>query len=112
MFTTSSFSLMAPPRAPIAEGIAATPSRLRDPSAIGQTRRRSSKPTEGGPHGIRSGRGTSQLRPPARTLDRALAGPLPVDHAHGAGRGRRVLDLHLRSRRAAGVAAVGRAGAD
>src|SRR5438270_11152710 len=46
----------------------------------------------------RDGSGTSSgpdLRPPARALDRPSAGSLPVHHPYGAGRRRRVLDLHL-----------------
>ena len=48
---------------------------------------------------------SGMLRPPAGALDRPAAGPLPVDHAHGPARPRRVLDLHLRAGRAAGAAA-------
>src|ERR687887_858261 len=58
-------------------------------------RRRDGSSTSSGP----------DLRPPARALDRPAAGSLPVDHAHGAGRGRRVLDLHLRAVLEAGARA-------
>src|SRR3954471_19343271 len=37
----------------------------------------------------------TRLRPPARAFDWAAGGAVPVDHAHGAGGGRRLLDLHL-----------------
>ena len=47
------------------------------------------------------------LRASPRALDRAAAGPVPVDHAHGACCRGRVLDLHLRAGRAAGAAARG-----
>src|SRR5204862_722938 len=54
----------------------------------------------------------SFVRSVAGALDRAPAGAVPVDHAHGAGSGGRVLDLHLRPVLAAGARAFGPARAD
>src|SRR5438270_10758709 len=57
----------------------------------------------------RDGSGTSSgpdLRPPARALDRPSAGSLPVHHPYGAGRRRRVLDLHLGAVLEAGARAL------
>src|SRR5436305_9121678 len=49
----------------------------------------------------------SVLRSLAGALDRAPAGALPVDYAHGARRRGRVLDLHLRGLVEAGTRLVG-----
>src|SRR3954470_5467242 len=66
----------------------------------------------GGPGNRIPGDQRTAIRAPARTLDRAAAGALPVDHPHGSCRGGRLLDLHLSAGRPPSPSALGGAGVD